>query len=597
LADIFVCFYQVEKKSKEYMIGKNTVFLTFLFLLQFVLYAQRSDADSLSQALHLTGLPSEKISLLNQLAGYYSDDNPSRSKHYADQAFFIAESIHDERGKAIAQFYLAQVAIHFREWEKAINLLTLSRNEFIKLKEDYWSAKVDVSLGIQFQRKHEYEKALEEFYNALSVFRTEKKDREIAEALYAIGLNFFEQGNSEKAFEYYASSLSIFREMGDLLGMGLLYTSMGEVFRIRQNFTESLHYLSLAAAVNQKQDKPRILLPTYIHLGRLFIDMAEYDSAQYYLGLAEVLSNQTGSSKLLPQIKIAAGALNMKTEDYPESLNHYTQGYQLSVQLGNMTAMRDASKGLSEINAFLNDYHQAYTYHLIYKQISDSISSIRNTEKITQMEMFNLYDQQLKSDMVNQQKARMDFMVMTLIVVIVLIGVVFLYGRLKIKTKYDHSMAQILQLEHLKLRDQVDHKNRMLATNVLYMVRKNELIHYISDKLAWFMNNMKEDNKEKIREVLLNLRSNIDKNIWNVFEERFSDVHQNFFVTLQNRFPSLTGKERKLCALLRLNLTTKEIAAITHQNINAVEVARTRLRKKLNLSNTDVQLSSFLGSL
>jgi DNA-binding CsgD family transcriptional regulator len=111
------------------------------------------------------------------------------------------------------------------------------------------------------------------------------------------------------------------------------------------------------------------------------------------------------------------------------------------------------------------------------------------------------------------------------------------------------------------------------------------------------MNNMKEDNKEKIREVLLNLRSNIDKNIWNVFEERFSDVHQNFFVTLQNRFPSLTGKERKLCALLRLNLTTKEIAAITHQNINAVEVARTRLRKKLNLSNTDVQLSSFLGSL
>jgi tetratricopeptide (TPR) repeat protein len=579
------------------MIRKYPVFLTFLFLLQFVLNAQRAEVDSLIQALHLTELPSGKISMLNQLAYVYSNDNPPRSKHYADQAFFIAESINDARGKAIAQYYLAQVAVYYREWERAISLLALSRKEFEKLKEDYWSAKVDISLGIQFQRKLEYEKSLEAFYNALSIFRHEKRNEEMAETLHAIGLNFFEQGNPEKAFEYYASSLSMYQEIGDSLGMGLLYNNLGEVYRIRQNFSESLHSLSIAADVNKKAGKPRILIPTYINLGRLYIDMEEYDSARYYLGLAENLSLQDDQSKLLSRIKIAAGALYIRTAEYSESLNHYTQGYKLAVQFDDMVGIRDASEGLSEINAFLKDYQQAYNYHLVYKQISDSISSIRNAEKITQIEMKNLYDQQMKSDLVIQQKAWMDFIILTLIVAIILVFLIFLFGRLKIKTKHDQSMAQSLQLEHLKLKDEVDQKNRMLATNVIYMVRKNELINYIGDRLAGFIDNFKDENKEKIREIILNLRSNIDKNIWNVFEERFSDVHESFYVTLKNSFPSLTAKERKLCALLRLNLTTKEIAAITHQNINAVEVARTRLRKKLNLSNTDMQLSSFLGSL
>ena len=596
MADIFA-YFEIISKFKIVMIRKNAVFLTFLVLMQFVLNAQRSEVDSLVQALHLTELPSGKILLLNQLADFYAYDNPSRSKHYADQAFFIAESINDARGKAIAQFYLAQVAVYYREWERAMNLLTLAKNEFGKLKEDYWSAKVDISMGIQFQQKLEYEKSLEAFYNALSVFRQEKKDEEMAETLHAIGLNFFEQGNPEKAFEYYASSLSMYEEIGDSSGIGLLYSNLGEIYRIRQNFSESLHYLSTAAGVNQKLDKPRILIPTYINLGRLYIDMKVYDSARYYLGLAENLSLQADQSKLLPQIKIAAGALYMRIAEYSESLNHFTQGYKLAVQFDDMVGIRDASEGLSKINAFLEDYQQAYNYHLVYKQISDSISSIRNAEKITQVEMQNLYDQQMKSDLVRQQKTRMDFMILTLIVVIILVFLIFLFGRLKIKTKHDQSMAQSLQLEHLKLKDEVDQKNRMLATNVIYMVRKNELINYIGDRLAGFMDNFKDENKEKIREIILNLRSNIDKNIWNVFEERFSDVHESFYITLKNSFPSLTAKERKLCALLRLNLTTKEIAAITHQNINAVEVARTRLRKKINLSNTDMQLSSFLGSL
>ncbi|MCD4747537.1 MAG: hypothetical protein K8R58_14675, partial [Bacteroidales bacterium] len=64
-----------------------------------------------------------------------------------------------------------------------------------------------------------------------------------------------------------------------------------------------------------------------------------------------------------------------------------------------------------------------------------------------------------------------------------------------------------------------------------------------------------------------------------------------------NKFPDLTANEKKLCAFLRLNMTTKDISAITHQTSNSIEVARTRLRKKLNLSNKDINLVTFISQI
>jgi tetratricopeptide (TPR) repeat protein len=592
-------FINFDKRSEinSVMAIRYSGFAVCLFCLVWTGRAQKAEIDSLIQVLHLTELPSERVNILNQIAGYYSGDQPSQSKIYADQAFFIAESINAPKGKAIAQYYLAQAAMHNHEWERAISLLNLSRSEFEKLKEDYWAAKVDVSIGAHFQRRLEYEKSLTAFYNALNVFRKEKKDEETAKTLHAIGSNFFEQGNLEKAFEYYTGSLSIYEKIADSSGIGMLYNETGEIFRLKRQFPESFKYLILAAGINQRLGKPQTLITTYVNLGKLHVDLGNYDSAGYYLKTSENLSYATDNSKLLPGIMIASGKLYMHLTEYTESFQYYSEGYRLATQFSDMTGIRDASEGLSEVSAVLRNYKEAYKYHLVYKLISDSISNIRTSEMITRIEMQHLYDQQMKSDMVKRKKARMDFAIMALIVILVLISIALLYGRLRIKAKHDHSIAHNLQLEHKKLRDELDQKNRVLATNVMYMVRKNELINYISERLAGFMDNFKDENKGKIREIIVNLQSNIDKNIWTVFEERFSDVHDNFYKTLQTRFPTLTENERKLCALLRLNFNTKEIAAITHQNINAIEVARTRLRKKLNLSNTDINLNSFLATL
>jgi DNA-binding CsgD family transcriptional regulator len=81
------------------------------------------------------------------------------------------------------------------------------------------------------------------------------------------------------------------------------------------------------------------------------------------------------------------------------------------------------------------------------------------------------------------------------------------------------------------------------------------------------------------------------------FSVRFQEVHQGFCEALLLKFPDLTQSELKLCAFLRLNMSTKEISELTGQRLLTVEHARYRLRKKLGISNSEVNLVTYLSQI
>ena len=90
------------------------------------------------------------------------------------------------------------------------------------------------------------------------------------------------------------------------------------------------------------------------------------------------------------------------------------------------------------------------------------------------------------------------------------------------------------------------------------------------------------------------LESNSGMISWEEFEIRFQEVHTDFYSNLRKSYPELSNNEIRLCAFLKLNMTTKEIAAITYQSLNSIKVARYRLRKKLGLSK-EHNLNAFLA--
>jgi DNA-binding CsgD family transcriptional regulator len=150
-----------------------------------------------------------------------------------------------------------------------------------------------------------------------------------------------------------------------------------------------------------------------------------------------------------------------------------------------------------------------------------------------------------------------------------------------------------LKLEKERLQLNLDYKNRELTTNVMYLMQKNELVNNVVKRLKEVKNVLPENTKAGFRFIMNDLQQSADSTGWKEFELRFQEVHQEFYANLLEKYPNLTPNEKKLASFLRMNMTSKDISAITTQSVESIKIARTRLRKKLGLPQ-DANLITFL---
>lgn len=154
---------------------------------------------------------------------------------------------------------------------------------------------------------------------------------------------------------------------------------------------------------------------------------------------------------------------------------------------------------------------------------------------------------------------------------------------------------EIVKLKNEKLEAEIGHKNSELATSAMHLVQKREMLLKIRDDLHGMLK--KIDNEQvsaefkKLLKVLV--EDNKVDNAWEQFAHHFDKVHTDFLLLLKNRYPSLTASELKLCAYLRMNLSSKEIAQLLNISVRGVEIGRYRLRKKLALPK-EINLFEFL---
>lgn len=138
---------------------------------------------------------------------------------------------------------------------------------------------------------------------------------------------------------------------------------------------------------------------------------------------------------------------------------------------------------------------------------------------------------------------------------------------------------EMIRINNQSLKQDIDSKNREMAISTMNLVRKNELLQQIKDNLL-----TNQDPKQSIREVIKTIDRNIDEaETWNLFKKAFENADRDFFKKVKDLHPGLSPNDLKLCAYLRLNLSSKEIAPMLNISPRSVEVKRYRLRKKLNL--------------
>ena len=130
------------------------------------------------------------------------------------------------------------------------------------------------------------------------------------------------------------------------------------------------------------------------------------------------------------------------------------------------------------------------------------------------------------------------------------------------------------------------------------LVYKNELLQKISQEML----KLKDKNGEKLSEdQLRKIQKVIDEGMndqrdWNLFENSFNEAHESFFKKLKANHPDLVPNDLKLCAYLRMNMSSKEMASLLNISLRGVEIRRYRLRKKLDVPH-DKNLVEFLMEL
>lgn len=161
------------------------------------------------------------------------------------------------------------------------------------------------------------------------------------------------------------------------------------------------------------------------------------------------------------------------------------------------------------------------------------------------------------------------------------------------------SEKELIRLRNEKLRSDNLHKAKELANLTFNLIQKNQVLTDFKGDLEQ-IKKYSETNKlvtEDIRRLIKKVNRDIDKEEnWEVFEDYFDTVHENFFIKLKKKYPNLTSKDLRLCAYLRMNLATKEIAPLMNITVRGVEIGRYRLRRKLELDR-NINFTSFLNSL
>lgn len=246
---------------------------------------------------------------------------------------------------------------------------------------------------------------------------------------------------------------------------------------------------------------------------------------------------------------------------------------------------------------YQNAYGKLRTVYALDKQFFDS----RSTNNISLLEIQDQFrnameaqEQLLREKRIAELEHENRVRFLRNIIISVLAGSLALFGMLFFYYLRNRHRVEkhLIELEMKTDKELLDLKNRELAASALKLFEKDKFLQELKTRIA------EKKDKISMQEVkhLIKTVTTGNTSAWKAFEAQFISVNGGFYEELRTNYPDLTPGERKLCALIKLKLTSKEIAGLMRISVDSVHKSRYRLRKKLNLEK-EVDLTDFMAGV
>ncbi len=508
-----------------------------------------------------------------------------------------------------------------------------------KLSEELNSTTKEI--GIIYTNLDEYYKANEYFKRSIEFYTKNNYDKELANCYHNYADFYFNIYHYDKALEYANKSLKLFNEMN--LINDELYMTFAIIHLRSGDYNKAIYYQKKAIqSFINKRDSLRIGAH-FNEIGILFLENTEYDSAQKYfndaLSLFKIYKPNSETSKSYTAcILDNLAEIELKKENLENAIILFEQALEIRKEINYLWGIGNTSTNIGrvllkqnkylEAENYLNEgeryalkcidrsysnlilknnykakaklYHKtekfegAYQYLTKYMNLNDTLYNKEVLTKIRELQI--KYETEKKELEIENQKIIIDrkkdqlFLSILIGGLIIIIAAVIIINIIKTRKQKE----KLLQKEKENLKKELELNNRDLVCNVSKIYTKNQVINKVAQTLTKNNIYFKQANVSMINDIISELKHNIDETSWKEFETYFAKVHGSFYESLDEYFPGLTKNERKICAMLKLGMSSKEIASITVTNYKSVDTTRSRLRKKLGLT-VDDNLFEFLN--
>ncbi|MEB2778634.1 tetratricopeptide repeat protein [Algoriphagus sp. D3-2-R+10] len=596
------------------------------------------ETDSLLLAYKTQANDTNKVSTLHHLLDRYMYNDIEKAKAYALERLELSKKLNFEKGIANSFFTLGNYYYNINNLDSAKILYQNSYESYLKLNMDWGIRMANQQLAAVEYELGNYDRSIELFTQNIEQFGDSIGKPKTVVLDYQIrGMANTEKGNFKLALIDNLKALRLLEKLNDSLRMADALNSLGGIEGSLENFEKSLEYNFKALEIYKRKNDKTFAAQALNDIGNTYYYQKEYKKAIEFLKQSVALSNETKSINLESSALTNLGKSLASLEQYDEALKVLNQGLILAQKGDNK---KKISESLNEIGITLNsvnrpqeailyfkdalafgdstgsiatqstsyfhrsksfmdlgDYYNAYEDYQKYVILHDSIFNTTKSQQIEELRI--IYDTEKKEYQLAQKEIEIALfeerekvgslqkwllgsgLGLTLLV----FGISFYGIRQKMKRN---------KLEKEKVDAELDFKKKELTTYAMHLAKKNEVLEQVKQKAREFKASEKGIQGYQQLIQTINFDQQDDKN-WENFIQYFEQVHKDFSKTVTEKYPEVTKNELRLIALLKMNLSSKEIAVILNISTDGIKKARQRLRKKMELPPEESLETSILS--
>jgi tetratricopeptide (TPR) repeat protein len=625
---------------------QKPIFLLLAFLLagSQILFGQQSLVDSLERELTSVGEDSNRFAIIYELYSALSFNDPARAEKYIYEALDLALTMERPRDQVLCYDKLGGIAMVRSDFDQAMSYY---RQADQLLQSMDWPREEAIILGNMAAIHKEigqYDSTLILNERFLEVARDLENPVFIGFGLDLKGQVYHNRGQFDLATQQHLLALRRYELVGDSSRMADAMRTAGEAMTAAMHLEDAETYLNRSKGIYERINDQYYLSQTYRDLGYVYFLRENYEQAreayQKSLDISESLDDPFGKAQSLGNLgdwADSTGQLNLAVDYYQKALVLFEQiddrfsGASVQQHLASIafrqknirealalldssqstfqgiqaySMMKDGYKLYAKIYEELGRSTDALTAYRQYSVIRDSLNTVAKTRQLEEAKlMYEVEKKDQEIAFLNQgillEKLEQRQLTIALIALGAMAALIIyaLWWRRRKERLLAHECDRRQKAELAASRLEQEKLERELAAQVLQLCRKNEVLSNVHQEMERLRSGKNAGNGADLRRIQRTIQSDIQSDEdWKQFLSTFEQVHPRYLGALNEQYGPLTATEQRFACLLRMNLSSKEIATLLNISDAGVKKARYRLRKKLELPG-DIPLQSFLAGI